>query len=270
MDGCGASVCAEDIDNCYDCLGGPGTDASGQYSWSPSSGNSGECLESCMDAPADAACYKGRSSADPSGYKPDICPSISVCRSKNTCFDCLEDGACAWSAGSCYDSCSEDDVPMDTSCYEGKKYDAADVCPIDQELCVTDDRPRPVRNGQRYRFNLEASDAMCVDSENRRYEWGEFPNVRDFSACAEKCVNGVKEELATGSSFRGYDFDCARSTCRCLYDEGTLDSRNSGRFDRTNRNLPGEGSIAGSTTKKATYCAKLVGAEFLEEFVAEA
>ena len=52
--------------------------------------------------------------------------------------------------------------------------------------------------------------------------------------------------------------------------QGTLDSRNSGRFDRTNRNLPGEGSIAGSTTKKATYCAKLVGAEFLEEFVAEA
>lgn len=52
--------------------------------------------------------------------------------------------------------------------------------------------------------------------------------------------------------------------------QGTLDSRNSGRFDRTNRSLPGEGSIAGSTTKKATYCAKLVGAEFLEEFVAEA
>ena len=55
-----------------------------------------------------------------------------------------------------------------------------------------------------------------------------------------------------------------------------MDNRNSGRFDRTNRNEYGEGSIEGTTEKSDYYCAKLVGAEFIgnefdeaEEFEAE-
>jgi hypothetical protein len=34
-------------------------------------------------------------------------------------------------------------------------------------------RPRPVRNGERYRFNIEV-DAECRDADNLSYEWGEF------------------------------------------------------------------------------------------------
>eukprot|EP00970_Alexandrium_tamarense_P003365 scaffold529_cov196-Alexandrium_tamarense.AAC.61 len=77
MDGCGAQVCASELTICADCLGGPGTDASGQYSWSPYSGAAGECLNSCMDAPADASCYPGKTIFDQTGYDPSICPSIS-------------------------------------------------------------------------------------------------------------------------------------------------------------------------------------------------
>ena len=63
---------------------------------------------------------------------------------------------------------------------------------------------------------------------------------------------------------------------RQLYDRGSLDNQNSGRFNRTNHNENGEGSIEGTTEKSDNYCAKLVGAEFVgndfdkaEEFEAE-
>lgn len=94
--------------------------------------------------------------------------------------------------------------------------------------------------------------------------------MKTFEDSAEYCVNGTPESLVASGSFRGYNFDCQRSTCRCLYDEGTLDNRNSGRFDRTNRNEPGSGSVAGTTRKSSSYCAKLVGAEMLEGVAVEA
>ena len=70
--------------------------------------------------------------------------------------------------------------------------------------------------------------------------------------------------LVNGGSFRGIDFDCRYSECRCLFDQGTLDSRNSGDFDRTERNQNGYGSIDGArSTKRSSdiYCGKRVGAE---------
>ena len=68
-------------------------------------------------------------------------------------------------------------------------------------------------------------------------------------------------------SFRGYDWDCDSNRCRCLYDRGTLDSRNSGRFDRTNRSERGYGSVDGATFKDRSHCAKLAGAEFVGESI---
>jgi hypothetical protein len=106
MNGCGASVCAADLYTCNDCLGGVGTDSSGQYSWSP---YTNECVEDCMHAPADAPCYKGKSSVDPSGYDPSICPEISDsptpapfalienCSDASDCDSCLDAGSnCMW------------------------------------------------------------------------------------------------------------------------------------------------------------------------------
>ena len=80
MEGCGAFVCAAEIDTCEACLGGPGTDASGQYSWSP---YTNECVEDCMFAPADAPCFKAKSSYDPSGYDPSICDEINKMHGKS-------------------------------------------------------------------------------------------------------------------------------------------------------------------------------------------
>ena len=79
------------------------------------------------------------------------------------------------------------------------------------------------------------------------------------------CVNDVRSSLAMGGNFRGFDYECSRRRCRCLYDAGTLDSRNSGRFNRTNRDERGRNSIDGTTKRSDFYCGKLVGAEAVEE-----
>mmetsp|Transcript_15407 Transcript_15407/g.33376 ORF Transcript_15407/g.33376 Transcript_15407/m.33376 type:complete len:273 (+) Transcript_15407:75-893(+) len=162
--------------------------------------------------------------------------------------------------------------------------------------CVDDDSPRPVRNGVRYRFKLQKSNAQCVDTRDNLYEYGQFDKIREFSDCADACVEDVHPHLL--DFFRGYDWDCKNQKCRCvsvspnrciasiislfgklmnilfyyllflcleqLYDKGTLDSRNSARFDRTNRVERGRGPIEGTTKKDSYYCARLSGTEFLD------
>ena len=131
--------------------------------------------------------------------------------------------------------------------------------------CVPDDRPRPVRDGVRFRFNLQNSDSLCVDSKSNLYEYGQYNGVADASDCAEACVNEVTSSMA--AQLRGYDYGCNDRVCRCLYDAGTLDNRSSSRngFNRTNRNYVGTGSITGTTRKNTYVCFKLVGAELEEE-----
>ena len=48
-----------------------------------------------------------------------------------------------------------------------------------------------------------------------------------------------------------------------LYDRGTLNSRNSNRFDKTNRNEDGKGSIRDAKKKSDMYCAKLESIKFV-------
>lgn len=128
MNGCGADICSSQLTTCAECLGGPGTSAQGHYAWSPSSGAAGQCVDSCSDpaVPADASCFPA------SSYDSSICESVSVCRTFTDCSMCLEGGACAWSEGSCYESCMDDDVPADASCFEGKTFTPSEAgCPVD-------------------------------------------------------------------------------------------------------------------------------------------
>ena len=86
--------------------------------------------------------------------------------------------------------------------------------------------------------------------------------------CADLCVNDVNDYLA--SELLGFDYDCRYETCRCLYSRGTLDKNRNYNFQRTNTRLPGEGSIETTRSKDEFFCFKLVGAELLEDAVAEA
>merc|ERR1712130_151505 len=97
--------------------------------------------------------------------------------------------------------------------------------------CIDDDKPRAIRDGDRYRFKLQRKDAQCTDIDGRLYEYGEFKKIKNFSDCADACVEDTRSSLL--DSLRGYDYDCYEGKCRCLYDRGTLDSRNSGTFNRT-------------------------------------
>jgi len=74
------------------------------------------------------------------------------------------------------------------------------------------------------------------------------------------CVKDVRSSLL--ENFRGFDWDCKKERCRCLYDEGTLDSRNSGNFERTNRNEEGSGRVRQAKKKDDMYCGKLTDVTF--------
>lgn len=132
--------------------------------------------------------------------------------------------------------------------------------------CVPNDSPRTRRDGQRYRFELVRSNAKCVDADRQTYEYGQFNRIHTFSDCTSACVRNVRPSLLKAGGFRGVDFDCRSSECRCLYDEGTLDRRNSQRFDRTNRREQGYGPIDGTKrtrSSRGTYCGRLVGSDSL-------
>ena len=110
--------------------------------------------------------------------------------------------------------------------------------------------------------------SISVDRDKELYQYGLFRKVYDFSECADACVNDVSRSLLTSGEFQGIEFDCKRNECRCLYNEGTLNSRNSDRFDRTSRSgLYGYGAIEGgrkTSSTKDMYCGKLAGARVMD------
>ncbi|KAL7472115.1 hypothetical protein ACHAXS_012440 [Conticribra weissflogii] len=137
MDGCGATKCASEISNCWDCLS-TGAPAFGQYAWSPSSGTNGACIASCMDAPADASCYPGKNPYNPyNGYESKDCNNIvppPTCASYGgNCKKCLKND-CAWSVGECHEDCMS--APADAACWQGQsaKRNRDSICSSEGEV----------------------------------------------------------------------------------------------------------------------------------------
>merc|ERR1719356_1535353 len=186
MDGCGASVCAEDIDSCTDCLGGPSTAASGQYFWSPYLGDSGECVEDCGDSsvPADAPCYKGKSSSDPSGSDPeDVCPA-ECSTFDGKCNKCLENG-CNWSgdAQACGDSCQ--DLPADADCWgPGGGEPDSQTCRKETECSSFEGKCKKcLRNGCNWSREAQACGDSCMDLPADADCWGPEGATPDRQTC---------------------------------------------------------------------------------------
>ena len=74
------------------------------------------------------------------------------------------------------------------------------------------DRPRPVRDGERNRFNLVRLNSLCLDEDAITYEWGQFDNIDGGDACAEACINSVEDSLYINT--RGFEYDCDAQFCR--------------------------------------------------------
>jgi len=147
---------------------------------------------------------------------------------------------------------------------------------INHEQCIgSTSRPRPVHNGERFRFNLltissayNNKSGSCQNINKLSYEYGMFINVTDFSDCASKCVQDTPDELVSYGtlygSFRGYEYNCLSKECRCLYDENTLNVDNSDNFDivvgkyNTESGIFGSGEIDSVISKVGYYCGKLV------------
>ena len=110
------------------------------------------------------------------------------------------------------------------------------------------------RNHRRFNFKLESRhDRKCTDSHKRLYEYGQFTNVGSFEQCARTCVNHVPSNLL--NHFRGIDFNCHAKQCNCLFDKGTLNRRNGGKFNRiVTRNLNGRGRVRNLRFAKDFAC----------------
>ncbi|KAL7468748.1 hypothetical protein ACHAXS_008976, partial [Conticribra weissflogii] len=74
------------------------------------------------------------------------------------------------------------------------------------------ERPRPVRNGQRNRFNLESLNAFCADANGVTYEWGSQNRINNADECAEFCVNGVPND-SLYNALRGFEYNCGSTVC---------------------------------------------------------
>ena len=119
------------------------------------------------------------------------------------------------------------------------------------------------RDGSNFTFKWNGTYGSCVDYADLHYEYGEFYNVETFADCAEACVQDVDEELTNRTVFRGIDYVCEsekdgyyyyEGKCRCLYDNGTLDSKfkaiEKTDFDKTNHYGDGIGPVNGTSTEE--------------------
>jgi len=148
--------------------------------------------------------------------------------------------------------------------------------PSNYDRCVGDPEPNAITrkgsdngNGSRFAFRLlNNGNEMCTSEVGEVYQWGKFNNIRSFEDCAVTCVEESPLQLINDGVFRGFNFDCKKKQCMCLFDEGGLD-RLTGRersvFRGTDRKGRGYDSIDRNRGKYARdiFCGSLVG--FMEE-----
>jgi len=239
----------------------------------PVCGCDGETYDNECEASAASVSIMSYGSCE-GGNRDLQCTSDSNCRSDEFCKKST--GTCGGSGtGRCTEMpkmctynyspvCGCDGWTYGNACEAesvGENIDFNGECSIDPTVCVPDDRPRPVRNGERFRFHQEGGDnAICTDINGTPYEYGQFNNVDTSTQCSEACVNDVDDDLA--HSLEGFDLGCDDRICRCLFTRGSLNSSNRGVFDSYSTNYSGQGSITRAERQSTgMLCFKLVGME---------
>lgn len=194
--------------------------------------------------------------------------AISTCRDKDTLLDIIDD----W----CPNTNPRNSDINNLRGYCGSTVDGLIGNPDPDPKCVGDPSPNGITrsgsnngNGSNFAFRLlNNGHEQCIDSRGRVYSWGQFNNIRSFEDCAVTCVKESPIELINDGVFRGFDFDCKKSQCMCLFDEGELDRLSSNKrsvFRGTNRSGEGVKSVRRDHGLYAPdiYCGTLVG--FMEE-----
>jgi len=114
--------------------------------------------------------------------------------------------------------------------------------------------------GEDYIFTRQKYNSVCVDSQGREFEYGTvevvFPPINeDGGSCNNICVKGPTvipargcTQLPPSNRLVGFQYDCERATCKCLYEAGTLSNQYSQCFDEINTGSQGtnqEGGMGG-------------------------
>jgi len=144
----------------------------------------------------------------------------------------------------------------DSDCKSNEECSDRDICVTkEKSSCVIDKKKplvAPCGGCEGYEFKVFKNDAKCRDADDNKYEYGGFDDIKKFSKCAEACVkDGDKAYL---DDLKGYEWDCEKNKCKCLYEKGTL--KKTGDYDFDNTDYEGKGSIKKSKKSSGWVCAK--------------
>lgn len=139
------------------------------------------------------------------------------------------------------------------------------------DTCFPSSIPWVNYKGNDYIFSRMQYNSVCIDSKGKQYEWGTIQGVNPSidtpgGGCSNFCVEGYSRAEARGCSSSqrpdtmslvGFNYDCDKATCYCLYEKGTLSSKYDKCFDSMNTSNTGQGDVTRATTKQGTTCYSL-------------
>ena len=128
---------------------------------------------------------------------------------------------------------------------------------------------RTKATGDEYIFTREKYNSVCVDSRGQQFDYGtirgEYPPIDTTgSGCSTACVKGISVDKAKGCNQRppsnrlvGFQYDCESTTCKCLYEAGTLGNQYSQCFDDMNTSNHGSGQVYSTKPQQGQTCYSL-------------
>jgi len=155
-----------------------------------------------------------------------------------------------------------------TILYSFSSAAASDACQ-DLSAAYPNDIPSVSYQGDEYVFTRQKYNSVCIDSHGQQFEYGtiigEYPPIDTAGGgCSAACVNGVSVDVAKGCNQRppsnrlvGFQYDCERATCKCLYEAGTLSNQYERCFDDMNLSNQGNGQVYGTKPQQGETCYSL-------------
>jgi hypothetical protein len=137
------------------------------------------------------------------------------------------------------------------------------------DYAYPNDIPWVEYKGDDYIFTRQKYNSVCVDSNGKQFEYGtiigEYPPIDTTgSGCSTACVKGISVDKAKGCNQRppsnrlvGFQYDCERAECKCLYEAGTLSNQYERCFDDMNLSNQGNGQVYGTKPQQGETCYSL-------------
>merc|ERR1712238_183590 len=143
----------------------------------------------------------------------------------------------------------------DSDCKSNEECSDRDICVTkEKSSCVIDKKKvlaKPCSGCEDYEFEVFKNDAKCYDANDNKYSYGGFNDIKKFSKCAEACVKDGNQDYLY--DLRGYEWDCEKNKCKCLYDKGIL--KRTGDYDFDGTDYKGNGYIKKSKKSSGWVCA---------------